>query len=169
MGLVSIGFLLSLGASAWLVAQVSVLSASDFILTALFMFIGVSIPILYGAYLWVKPSPQETSETESDVEQALHLLDVLSPNTPTKFTQITALTPISSIQIVERLGELIRLRIFNGYINWRDEWVCVVPADELRMVKNCYVCHHLLNLNFVQQSVCSCAKCGTDYIIASEA
>lgn len=170
IGLVVIGFLMSLVASAWLVVQVNLLGASDFILRAVLAFALVFVPIVYGSYLWVKnPNSVLSEEEESDVAQALRLLEALPVKSPRSFADLAQISQLDNQQVIKRLAELARLRLFNGYIHWQAEQVCALSLQDMHNLRVCVVCQRPLDALLLHTSPCRCAGCGTDYLMASEA
>ncbi|MCS6834673.1 MAG: hypothetical protein NZ750_01475 [Anaerolineae bacterium] len=161
IGMMVTAFGLTILASLWLAAQARSQTLADLIPYALIAFVLVFMLMIAGLRLWLA-RPSELSG-ESDVVQQRRILEQLTPNIPTAFAALSQSMGADEAALESVLRELVRLRLFNGYIDWRGRWLCSMMPHDVMALDICLVCG--AELERIGSPV-TCTQCSTVYLYA---
>jgi len=154
-------FGLAILASLWLTIQARNQTLADLIPYALAAFVLIFALMIAGLRLWlVRPAEPDG---ESDVEQQRRILERLAVNVPTDFASLSQWIEADETTLELALRELVRLRLFNGYIDWRGRRLCGMMPQDVLALSACLVCG--APLEQIGSST-TCPQCATVYLQA---
>jgi len=161
IGVMVLAFSLAIVASLWLALEVRTQALVDLIPYVLLAFVLIFGLMLFGLRLWLARSVEVASE--SDVEQQRRILAGLVLDVPTSFEVLSRAVSVDEALMEGVLRELVRLNLFNGYIDWRGQRLCAMLPQDVEALHTCRVC----GMGLEQASrPAVCPQCATVYLQA---
>ena len=118
VGLIVLGFLAAVLAGGWLAGRAAQrgTATTSIVFPALILFIPVVVLVGGGIYLYQRHN--WIPETESEVQQQRHLVDIVNARGHVSVDDLAAELQISPQTVYDLIEQLIVLEIFAGEVDW---------------------------------------------------
>lgn len=164
--LIALGLIIAVIAGLWLAVSVSNgLNTTSAFTNAVIAFVPIGLLVGAGIYQFVRGSQDTEDAFDSAMRRQRELVDLLNASEqPLRMADLAAQLGVGVETIATLLNELIRLKLFSGYVNWQAREVQRITPARLRTLQTCAHCGQPLRL----ADHLTCPNCSVQYFLLED-
>ena len=136
------------------------LSTTEVILVAVFVFVFVSPLFAYGVYTYARSTEVEVYATNEEMEKPRQLLDILREQGHGDIIALSTQLETSPPKIKAYIADLSQLELFSGIADWENGVIALLNPAVIETIDTCKTCQHPIKIS---GNVTICKYCNTEY------